>query len=216
MKINPETVDKVSEIVGDELKRESTNWKEFIQYIRSIPKVIIKDVLLIAPRFILLLIKILKSKEVDAGLKLLFTGMIVVLSIFLGFVIWDMNLIVILTLFAATFGVGTAIISVFFGVGIILVKSALTAFLVLISMYLCNTLFTTEELKDLAIEVFGEKEGTSFIEKFNLILGSIDSSIEKFIFPVKEFFIKIGKKKSNKDLDNKLSKLEEKIKSKID
>ena len=73
MKINPETVDKVSEIVGDELKRESTNWKEFIQYIRSIPKVIIKDVLLIAPRFILLLIKILKSKEVDAGLKLLFT-----------------------------------------------------------------------------------------------------------------------------------------------
>ena len=216
MAINPETVDKVSEIVGSELKREGTNWKDFIQYIRSIPKVIIKDVLLIAPRFILLLIKILKSKEVDAGLKLLFTGMIVVLSIFLGFVIWDMNLIVILTLFAATFGVGTAIISVFFGVGIILVKSALTAFLVLISMYLCNTLFTTEELKDLAIEAFGEKEGTSFIEKFNLILGSIDSSIEKFIFPVKEFFIKIGKKKSNKDLDNKLSKLEEKIKSKID
>ena len=215
MKINPETVDKVSEIVGDELKRESTNWKEFIQYIRSIPKVIIKDVLLIAPRFILLLIKILKSKEVDAGLKLLFTGMIVVLSIFLGFVIWDMNLIVILTLFAATFGVGTAIISVFFGVGIILVKSALTAFLVLISMYLCNTLFTTEELKDLALDVFGEKEGTSFIEKFNKIVGSTPKNIEKFIIPVKRFFIKIGKKKSNKELEANLSKLEEKIKAKI-
>ncbi len=215
MKINPETVDKVSEIVGDELKRESTNWKEFIQYIRSIPKVIIKDVLLIAPRFILLLIKILKSKEVDAGLKLLFTGMIVVLSIFLGFVIWDMNLIVILTLFAATFGVGTAIISVFFGVGIILVKSALTAFLVLISMYLCNTLFTTEELKDLAIEVFGEKEGTSFIEKFSKLVRTHDKNIEKFIIPVKRFFIKIGKKKSNKELDANLSKLEEKIKAKI-
>ncbi len=215
MKINPETVDKVSEIVGDELKRESTNWKEFIQYIRSIPKVIIKDVLLIAPRFILLLIKILKSKEVDAGLKLLFTGMIVVLSIFLGFVIWDMNFIVILTLFAATFGVGTAIISVFFGVGIILVKSALTAFLVLISMYLCNTLFTTEELKDLAIEVFGEKEGTSFIEKFSKLVRTHDKNIEKFIIPVKRFFIKIGKKKSNKELDANLSKLEEKIKAKI-
>ena len=40
MAINPETVDKVSEIVGSELKREGTNWKEFMQYIRNIPKVI--------------------------------------------------------------------------------------------------------------------------------------------------------------------------------
>lgn len=215
MKINPETVAKASEIVGDELKRESTNWKEFIQYIRSIPKEIIKDVLLIAPRFILLLIKILKSKEVDAGLKLLFTGMIIVLSTLLGFVIWDIPNIVILGWFATTLGWGTAIISVFFGAGIILVKSALTAFLVLISMYLCNILFTTEELKDLAIEVFGEKEGTSFIEKFNKIVGSTPKNIEKFIIPVKRFFIKIGKKKSNKELEANLSKLEEKIKAKI-
>lgn len=216
MAINPETVDKVSEIVGSELKREGTNWKEFIQYIRNIPKVIIKDILLIAPRFILLLIKLLKSNEVDAGIKLLFTGMIIVLSTLLGFVIWDMNFMVILATLAATLGWGTAIISVVFGSGIILVKSILTAFLVLVAMYLCNTLFTTKELKKLAIETFGEEKGISFIEKFNLILSSIDNSIEKFVFPVKEFFIKIGKKKSNKDLDNKLSKLEEKIKSKID
>ena len=216
MAINPETVDKVSEIVGSELKREGTNWKEFMQYIRNIPKVIIKDILLIAPRFILLLIKILKSKEVDTGVKLLFIGMIVVLSTLTGFIIWDIPTVAILGLLASTLGWTTALATVFFGAGIILFKSVLTAGLVLISMFLCNMLITTEELKDLAIEAFGEKEGTSFIEKFNLILGSIDSSIEKFIFPVKEFFIKIGKKKSNKDLDNKLSKLEEKIESKID
>lgn len=216
MAINPETVDKVSEIVGNELKREGTNYKEFIQYIRNIPKVIIKDILLIAPRFILLLIKILKSKEVDAGVKLLFIGMIVVLSTLTGFIIWDIPTVAILGALASTLGWMTALATVFLGAGIILFKSVLTAGLVLISMFLCNMLITTEELKDLAIEAFGEKEGRSFIEKFNLILGSIDSSIEKFIFPVKEFFIKIGKKKSNKDLDDKLSKLEKKIKSEID
>ena len=215
MAINPETVDKVSEIVGDELKRESTNWKEFIQYIRSIPKVIIKDVLLIAPRFILLLIKILKSKEVDTGVKLLFIGMIVVLSTLTGFIIWDIPTVAILGLLASTLGWTTALATVFFGAGIILFKSVLTAGLVLISMFLCNMLITTEELKDLAIEVFGEKEGTSFIEKFRKLVRTHDKNIEKFIIPVKRFFIKIGKKKSNKELEANLSKLEEKIKAKI-
>ena len=33
MASNPETVDKVSEIVEREKKREGTNWKEFMQYI---------------------------------------------------------------------------------------------------------------------------------------------------------------------------------------
>lgn len=42
MAINPETVDKVSKILENELRREGINWKEFIEYIREITMQYIK------------------------------------------------------------------------------------------------------------------------------------------------------------------------------
>lgn len=42
MAINPETVDKVSKILENEIRREGIHWKEFIEYIREITMQYIK------------------------------------------------------------------------------------------------------------------------------------------------------------------------------
>ena len=199
----------------EELKREKLNYKEFFQYLRNIQKKLIIDTITIGPKFILLLIKILKSKEQDAGLKLLFSGMIIALSISLGFMIWDLSIV---ALFVGTWGfLGpvTAVTGFFLGSLALLIKGSLTAVLILASMLLCNLLLTTEELNSLAKEAFGETEGKSFMEKFNSIISSVDGGIEKFIYPFHNFFIRLGKRKMKKDGNLNFDDIEEKIKNKI-
>jgi hypothetical protein len=221
MAIDPVTA-KIASDIGkgvfegskSELKREGTNYKELFQYLRSMPKELIVNTITIGPKFILLLIKMLKSKEKDTGLKLLFSGMIIALSVGLGFMIWDISAI---ALFFGTWGLlgpASAIGGIVFGSLVLFIKSALTAFLVLISMLLCNMLFTTEELNELAKEAFGETEGKSFMEKYNSIIKSVDSGIEKFIYPIKNFFIKLGERKIKKDGNLNFDDIEEKIKVK--
>jgi hypothetical protein len=200
--------------VTSELKIERTNYKELFRYLRNMPKELIVNIVTIGPKFILLLINILKSKEKDVGLKLLFSGMIIALSVGLGLMIWDLSAV---ALFFGTWGLlgpATAIGGIIFGSLVLFIKSALTAFLVLISMLMCNLLFTTEELNELAKEAFGETEGKSFMEKFNSIVKSADSGIEKFIYPIKNFFIKLGKRKMEKDGNLNFSDIEKKIKAK--
>jgi len=82
-------------------------------------------------------------------------------------------------------------------------------------MLLCNMLFTTDELSELAKETFGEEEGLSFMEKFNSIIEKTGDGINKFIEPTKSFFINLGKKKQKKDKEFDFSDLETKIKEKI-
>lgn len=213
-KIGIDAIKGTADGISNELGKEKGSYKELFKYLRSMPKELITNVITIGPKFILLLIRMLKSKEKDAGLKLLFSGMIVSLSVFFGFMIWDVGAI---ALFLGTWGFlgpATAVGGLIFGSLAILIKTALTAFLVLVSMMLCNMLYTTDELNELAIEAFGKDEGKSFMDKFNSIISSTDDSIDKFISPTKSFFINIGKKKQNKDGNFDFSDIENKIKTK--
>ncbi len=210
-----EYIEKGFTVVGEQLDRESANYMKLINYLKSLPKEFVMSILLIAPRFILLLNKILHAKEHDAGLKLMLVGMIVTIAALLGFVVFDMSSLIIFLAVAGGVGYVTAAVSIIFGALIVVLKSALIALIIMVAMFLCNMVFTSDELLELSIELFGEEEGKSFMEKYDDIVRKSTSHIMPYVAPIRKFFMKIGRKqeKNNKKFD--FSKLTAKIEKRI-
>lgn len=198
------------ELGAKSIEREAGNYKAAIEYIRNIPKSIVKETVMIGPDFIKFTITALKQKDIDTKTKLIQTGIIVSLSTLLGFMIWDISLITMLFAIGAFAGPLTIIGGVVFGSLIILIKSALTAFLVLISMKLSNLMYDDEQFRKIADEAFGKEKGESFSNSFGNIMKSIPSGIEKFGDSVTEYFEKIGSKKKNLDTAKLLDTIEKK------
>lgn len=217
-KIAADALKGTSDYIGKKVTEEKATYKDFFKSIKSISKETIKDVLLIAPKFLLLLPKLLRSREVDASIKLVFTGVIIVLSMLLGFAIWDISLITMLFTAGVFAGPLTVIALGISGTFIIIIKASLSTFLVLISMQLCIMVFEDEEIKKQAIEAFGDEKGTDFYEKMTYLSRTMKNTTDKFIIPVKEFFIRVAKVKgADKDkfsLADMERKLEERITSK--
>jgi uncharacterized tellurite resistance protein B-like protein len=217
-KIAVDAVKSASDYVGKKVTEEKATYKDLFISIKSISKETIKDVLLIAPKFLLLLPKLLRSKEVDSSVKLVFTGIIIVLSMLLGFAIWDISLITMLFTAGVFAGPLTVVALGISGTFILIIKASLTTFLVLISMQLCIMVFEDEEIKKQAIAAFGEEKGTDFYEKMTYLSRTMKNTTDKFIIPVKEFFIKVARVKgADKDkfsLADMEKKLQERITSK--
>ncbi|EDZ61986.1 hypothetical protein SMGD1_0269 [Sulfurimonas gotlandica GD1] len=192
------------------MEREGNNYKELIKYIRSIPGDIVKKTVYIGPNFIKFIFAALNSKSTDTKTKLLFTGIIVSLSTLLGLMVWDISLITMLFAIGAFAGPATIIGGVMFGSLIVLIKSALTAFIVLVSMKLSNMMYEDTEIEAIAIEAFGKEDGKSFVQTFNQLTAWDNGNIDKFLDLAMKYFNKLGEKFENKDLTNieeKISKL---------
>lgn len=202
-----ELTEKAIEGVGENLAKEGNKYKELLKYIRNIPAEIVRATILIGPNFVKFLLTALKSKRTDAKTKLLFTGIIVALSTLLGLMIWDISLITMLFAIGAFAGPVTIIGGIMFGSLIILIKSALTAFLVLLAMKLSNMMYEKDEIELIANEAFGKEHGKSFTETFNRLTEWDNENINKFFDLATKYFNKVGEKFENKDLSN----IEEKI-----
>ncbi len=203
------TIDKAASIAdvaatagAKSIKREGNNYKELIQYIRNIPAEIIKKTVYIGPNFIKFLFAILNSKSTDSKTKLLFTGIIISLSTLLGFMIWDISLIAMLFAIGSFAGPVTIIGGVLFGSLIVLIKSALTTFLILASMKLSNMMYEDTELEIIATKAFGKEDGKSFLEIFHQLTKWDNGNIDKYLDQTKKYFNKLGQKFENKDLSN--------------
>ncbi len=207
-----EVLDKGIEVLDKSIEREGNKYKEALEYIRNIPRNIIKETILIGPNFVKFIITALNHPSNDAKTKILFTGVIISLSTLLGFMIWDISLITMLFAIGAFAGPLTIIGGVVFGSLILLIKSALTAFLILIAMKLSNMMYEDTVIQEIAIEAFGIEKGKSFIESWNKLTSFDNGKIDKFVSSVKEYFLKIGEK--NKDIN--ISEIENKIDLKVE
>ena len=207
LKKGMELGEKTIEVVGETLAKEGNRYKELLIYIRNIPAEIVKKTILIGPNFVKFLFIALKSKRTDAKTKLLFTGIIVALSTLLGLMIWDISLITMLFAIGAFTGPATIIGGVVFGSLIVLIKSALTAFLVLLAMKLSNMMYEKSDIELMANEAFGKEDGKSFTETFNQLTSWDSANIDKYLDLATKYFYKVGEKFENKDL----SHIEEKI-----
>lgn len=209
-----EIAEQSAAVIDKSLQREGNQYKELLQYIRSIPGDIIKKTVYIGPNFIKFLFSALKSKNNDAKTKLLFTGIIVSLSTLLGFMVWDISLITMLFAIGALTGPATLIGGVMFGSLILLIKSTLTAFIVLAAMKLSNMMYEDTEIEKIATEAFGQENGKSFVESFNELTNWDDGKIDQYLMLAKQYFDKLGKKFENKDLSTIEEKIAHKIKKK--
>lgn len=212
MNLNNPIINKGAEVAVDHALNETNRYKEAIAYIRSIPKEIVKETVMIGPNFIKFTITALNHSSADTKTKLMFTGIIISISTLLGFMIWDISLIALLFTVGAFAGPMTVIVGAVFGSLIVLIKSSLTAFLILVAMKLSNMMYEDGEIRDIAIETFGEEKGESFLTTFKKLANFGNESIGGFIKSVEEYFIKLGKKTDKIDL----SEIEAKIDSRTE
>jgi hypothetical protein len=156
---------KAARAASRTLKDEQAKWqaviKSTVEAILKYPKEVVLPVVETVPKFLRLLIAILKSKQADAKLKATIVGAIVVIASVLGVEVAGVSR---WTLFA----IATAIAGPFTGIAVVLAHdinvAALLVVLVLATCGICITVLGSDEVKKLAVELWGEEEGSSFIE----------------------------------------------------
>ncbi len=179
-----------------ERSRWSTFGKAVYHMAFEAPSEILKSVVVIVPKFLTLLVRLVRSHETDAKLKLILVGAALTIMAVLGVQVAGLGRWFWFWIITALFGPITGIFAI---VAHELINATIVVILVLVTAGICTSMISDEHLRELAIEIWGKKKGTSFVEElakmsehFSKLISPLTGTFRKFFSSVGARYMKTG------------------------
>lgn len=197
-----------------QLDKEQRTWHrlfgEAYRFLRRDGIGAVRALVELVPRSLVLLLRIAKSPDTDAKLKVTIVGTIILATFLLGVRVSGVSWITL-------FGLGMMIGGPFTAVGMAMAHDVVVAvalvILVLTACGLCITAIGSDQIRLLAIELWGEDQGSSFFESVASAYSRFSSVLEPLSRRLESVLRYVGRRAERRgrrpDLESAVSAAEE-------